>query len=94
MSLHSFSHVCESIYHFFYQSLQAAVCVISVQLVWIRIMLVFVFFSVAGAAREKNKRDERILEERRRKEGKKRILMLVDCGAVTFSPNCKLKNIQ
>lgn len=44
---------------FFYQSLQAAVCVISVQLVWIRIMLAFFFFPIAGAAREKNKREKR-----------------------------------
>lgn len=52
VSLCSFSHVCESIYHFFLSVTSSyTVCVISVQMVWIQIMLAFL--SAVGAAREK-----------------------------------------
>lgn len=52
VSLHSFSHVCESIYHFFLSVTSSyTICVISVHLVWIQIMLAFL--SAVGAAREK-----------------------------------------
>lgn len=58
-----FTHSAMSVNQFitiFYQSLQVAVCVISVQLVWIRIMLCFFFFfPVAGAVREQNNREKR-----------------------------------
>lgn len=97
MSLHSFSHVCESIYHFFfYQSLQAAVCVISVR-VGVDSNNAFSLFSFfpEWVQRERKTRGKR--EKNREEKGrveKKRARLLVDYGAVTFSTKSKLKNIQ
>ena len=89
---HSAMSVNQFITFFFYQSLQAAVCVISVQSAWIRIMLAFSFCSGCSEREKQEGRREKKGKGRKKKEHCCRVVGWLWCSY--FSSQLQTKGIS